>query len=322
MSAHMGCLAGPAVYRLRQQETFRARALGQRQTPFGLSEMVFEVEDEQAPFYLICPHGAEGYQRSDSFVNHRANLYAFKDLGVEAVLGFTAAGAISHNYDVGDLVLLSDVIDQTTRRANTFFEGDGVGVLRQFPVFCQDMQRAMAANLAEMRCRHHEGGTLVVTEGPRLETAAEVRFYGAAGGQLVSHALAPDVFLAKELQLCFGGIVYVANFAETGSSYRPYSAETLFGGPPLTDQSRLERAVDLLGELVRRVSRLVALQGAECPCGLPMRDRAQRFGLPTEWRQWFTPHQRTSRVGCWCPTSDALIAPPSTAEPGPLATPR
>ncbi len=311
MTARMGCLAGPAVYRLRQQGTFRTRPLGPRQTPFGPSEMVFEVHDEVSPFYLICPHGTEGYQRSDSFVNHRANLYAFKDLGIETVLGFTAAGAVSHNYDIGDLVLLSDVIDQTTRRANTFFEGQGVGVLRQFPVFCPDMQKLMAENLAEMRCRHHEGGTLVVTEGPRLETAAEVRFFAAAGGQLVSHALAPDVFLAKELELCFGGIVYVANFAETGSSYRPYSAENLFGGAPVSDQSRLERAVDLLGELIRRVSRLLPRENADCPCSLPMRDRAQRFDLPADWRLRFGSRPHPPMMGGWCPTCEVNIPRPS-----------
>jgi 5'-methylthioadenosine phosphorylase len=306
MTARMGCLAGPAIYRLRQQGKFQVHPLGSRPTPFGLSEMVFEVADAEAPFYLICPHGADGYERSDSFVNHRANLYAFKDLGVSNVLAFTAVGTVSHNYNIGDLVLLSDVIDQTTRRASTFFEGAGVGVMRQFPVFCPDMQKAMAAHLGGMRCRHHEAGTLVVTEGPRLETAAEVRFYAAAGGQLVSHALAPDVFLARELELCFGGIAYVANFAETGSSYRPYSAEGLFGESLMTDETRLEHAVDLLGELIRRVSRTVAGECAGCCCGHSMRERVQRFGLPADWRQWFVPREQPPRMGGWSPTSDAF----------------
>ncbi len=312
MTARMGCLAGPAIYRLRQQGIFRPRALGPRQTPFGASETVFEVEDSQAPFYLICPHGAEGFARSDSFINHRANLYALKELGVEAVLGFTAAGAVSHNYDIGDLVVLSDVIDRTNRRANTFFEDAGVGVLRQFPVFCPDMQKAMVDSLTELGCRHHEGGTLVVTEGPRLETAAEVRFYAAAGAQLVSHAMAPDVFLAKELEMCFGGIAYVANFAETGSSYRPYSAEGLFGGSVMTDQIRLEKAVEMLGELIRRTSRIVARTKCECRCGAAMQDRVEKFNLPAEWQKRFAPCKCSQGKGTWLPAGFAEI--PSPAE--------
>ena len=230
MAATLACLAGSAIYRLQEQGRFAAREVGRRQTPFGPSEVIFLVERADRPYYLVPRHGAGAHRLSAAFVNHRANFYALKDLGVRCVASWSAVGAISHNLNVGNLVIVSDLIDRTSRRVNTFFENTGMGILRQFPVFCPYLQRGMAGGLGDMgrHCREH--GTMVVTDGPRLETPAEVQFLAAAGGELVSHNFAPEAFLAKELELCFAGLAYVVNYAETGSRYRPFSANDLFGG--------------------------------------------------------------------------------------------
>ena len=222
--------------------------------------------------------------------NYRANLYALKDLGVRCVLGFGAAGAISHNYNVGDIVLVSDLIDRTTRRPTTFFENAPTGMLRQFPVFCPGLRRAMADCLDGMGCGFHQNSTLVVTEGPRLETPAEIRFLATAGAELVSHHFAPEAFLAKELELCYAGAAYVANYAETGSRYRPFSATDLFGGLAVRNEvERLNRATEMVANLVVLVSQRVLNHSAQCECNQTMRGQVEKFGLSTDWRDWFGP---------------------------------
>jgi len=121
MSPTFACLAGLSVYRLQEQGSFAARVIGPRETPFGRSEVISLVEATDAPYYLLPSHGHGKYHRSAGFINQRANLYALKDLGVECVFSWSAVGAISHNYNMGDMVLVSDLIDRTTRRAHTFY---------------------------------------------------------------------------------------------------------------------------------------------------------------------------------------------------------
>jgi 5'-methylthioadenosine phosphorylase len=295
----LACLADQAVYRLQEQGRFRCKPIGRRQTPFGVSEAIFLSEDAETPYYLLAQHGAGGYQVSGSFINYRANLYALKDLGVRGIICFTAAAAVSHNHSVGDLILVSDLIDRTTRRPGTFFENAGFGSLRQFPVFCPAMRKAMADCLREMGCQFRDDSTLVVTEGPRLETPAEVRSLAATGGELVGHHLAPEAFLAKELELCLAGVAFVTNYAETGSQFRPFSANDLFGGLASPDnEERVIQALNHIADLVPKVSAYAARQGRSCECDKTMRYTVQKFGLPTDWHEWFAP-MPTGEVGVY-----------------------
>jgi 5'-methylthioadenosine phosphorylase len=231
-----------------------------------------------------------GYQLSGSFINYRANLYALKDLGVRGIISFSAAAAISHNHNVGDLILVSDLIDRTTHRPGTFFENAGFGALRQFPVFCPALRKAMADCLRDMGCQFRDDSTLVVTEGPRLETPAEVRSLAAAGGELVGHHLAPEAFLAKELELCLAGVAFVTNYAETGSQYRPFSASDLFGGLASPDnEERVDHALRVIAALAPKVATYAAGHGRTCECDKTMRATAAKYGLPEDWHEWFPP---------------------------------
>jgi 5'-methylthioadenosine phosphorylase len=284
----MACLAGSTIYKMIDSGRLAARELPRRQTPFGASEPIFLVEAGDAPFYLMPRHGP-GLQRPAPWhVNYRANLYALKDIGVRAVVSWSAAGAISHNLTLGQLVLPDDLIDMTRRRPNTFFEKSCLGFLRQFPVFCTSLVRVVAQVLGEMKLPVQAGGIVAVTEGPRLETPAEVRMLATAGAQLVTHTIAPDVFLAKELELCYAGICCVINYAETRSWHRPFPIGELFGG--LTRASQAEQiaaAMNALPQLLSALAARVAAADCRCDCGQSMADNVRRYGLPNDWREWF-----------------------------------
>lgn len=288
MAPAFACMAGMAVYRLQAQGKLLGKDLGPRRTPFGHSESILRIEDCEHPYYLLSRHGAGKYRLSATFVNHRANLYALKDLGVRAVLGWSAVGAISHNLNIGELIVASDLIDRTTRRPNTFFEGTGLGVLRQFPVFCPALQQATVQGLQQLNRTVRPKATLAVTEGPRLETPAEVRMHAATGAEIIGHNFAPEAFLAKELQLCFAGLAYVVNYAETGSRYRPFSAAGLFGGLAAeSDADRISRTVDALPDLLPKLSRAVAETEPTCDCGRTMEYEVNKYKLGDDWRRWF-----------------------------------
>ncbi|MCK4601635.1 MAG: MTAP family purine nucleoside phosphorylase [Phycisphaerae bacterium] len=292
MAPTVACIAGEEIYRQWDTGRISGRQVGSRETPFGPSGEIFLIEADDESFYLLPRYGAGMGKTAPRKINDRANLYALKDMGVQCVLAWGPGGAITHNIAVGDLVILSDVIDRTYLRQKTFFENCPLGFLRQFPVFCPTLRNVAGEVLHSMKLLYHGGGIAAVCEGPRLETPAEIRMLATVGAEVVTHTFVPEVFLARELQLCYAAICYVVNYAETGSRHRPFGAGTLFGG--LTQQSDTERLAGTVGamsQIVRNVA--AALKSAEkegekkCECDKTMSAHIRQYNLPDDWRRWF-----------------------------------
>jgi 5'-methylthioadenosine phosphorylase len=288
MAASIAGIAGEEIHRQWEAGRIAGERLGPRNTPFGESGDLFRVENDGGEFLLLSRHRPGRKKTAPRRVNDRANLYALKDLDVEAVIAWGPAGAITHNVAVGDLVILSDVIDQTFLREKTFFEDSPLGYLREFPVFCPRLRRTLGDVLHQMKLVYHGTGVAAVREGPRLETPAEVRMLGTMGAELVTHAFVPEVFLAKELQLCYAGIGYVVNFAETGSRHRPFPAVDLFGQPPEAgERERLASAVGAMSEIASSVARSLPAATEPCECATPMARQIEQYDLPADWHEWF-----------------------------------
>ena len=286
MSATLACMAGESIYKLVESGQLKARAAGARKTPFGAHQPIFLIE-AQTPYYLLLRRSEAGRAVTAGQVNWRANLYTLKDLGVQAVLSWSAAGSITHNLSIGQVVIPDDMLDMTHQRSLTFFEDSDLGLLRQFPVFCPALRQAMLDVLDAMNIETHFGGTVAVMEGPRLETPAEVRMLAAIGAELVSHSLAPEVFLARELQMCFAGACYLVNYAETGSRHRPFSTGDLFGGlAPANQAERLARMTNRLPDLLEKLAERTR-QFKGCECARSMSPHIESGQLPADWRDWF-----------------------------------
>ena len=288
MAVTVACIAGEEIHRQWNAGLIRGKAIGSRQTPFGPSQEVFLVEDQGVAFYLLPRYGVGMGKPAPRRINDRANLYALKDLGVEHVLAWAPGGTITHNFAVGDLVILSDVIDRTYLRSKTFFEDSPLGFLRQFPVFCPVLRRAVGEVLYDMKLVYHGAGVAAVSEGPRLETPAEVSMLARVGAEVATHAFAPEVFLARELQMCYAAICYVVSYADTGSGRRPFAPGGLFAGlPRQSDSERLAAAVGAMSRIVHNVTEAVAAEGRTCDCAQTMAERVREYGLADDWREWF-----------------------------------
>lgn len=288
MSATIACIAGEEVYRQWDAGRIEGERLGSRPTPYGPSAEIFLVAAESQPFYLVPRYGVGMCKTAPRRINDRANMYAIKDLGVQRVLAWGPGGAITHNIAVGDLVVLDDVVDQTYLREKTFFEDSPLGFLRQFPVFCPSLRSVIGDVLGSMKLVHHNTGTAAVSEGPRLETPAEIRMLAAVGAEVVTHTFVPEVFLAKELQLCYAAICYVVNYAETGSRHRPFAAGELFGG--LSQESDSQRLAGAVGAMSRIVTNIAAALPANpsvgCECAKTMQYHVRQYDLPEDWHKW------------------------------------
>jgi 5'-methylthioadenosine phosphorylase len=185
-------------------------------------------------------------------------------------------------------VLPDDVLDFTRNRPSTFYEGKGIGFIRQSPVFCETMRRALRSAWGPRGSgkRLHVGGTYACTEGPRLETPAEIRFLASAGADLVGMTLCPEAFLARELEICYAPVAYVTNYAE-GVRRLPYRRGTLFEGmlPPAAATS-VEAAKNAIPAVALAAARALAGEERDCPCAVSMERYRRRGVIGPDFREW------------------------------------
>lgn len=286
MNPTLACIGGTAAYDLLRDGALLAKRLGPQRTPFGPSQPLFLCESRLGPFYFLSRHGETGYELAPSFINYRANIFALKDLGVRSIVSWTETRALSHNYAIGEYVVVSDLIDETRSRPTTFFENQGLGVVRQWPVFCPSLGRAFVTALAEERHACSEEAVYVCIEGPRRETPAEASKYSSLGGELLGTTLAPEVFLAKELQMCYASLAYVAEYAENGSDdFRPFE-----NGRVLSREARDQRAraaVERLPRVLERLTEVLNRTPCVCKCESSMQHHISRGQIGWDWRTWF-----------------------------------
>ncbi len=282
----LAIIGGSAAYKLLAQGEIRGERLGPRETPFGPSQPIFSVRDRDAGFFFLSRHGEHGYSVTAPFVNYRANIYALRDIGARAVIAWSGPGALREDLEVGRFVVPDDVIDETKRRPSTFFENRGIGFIRQSPTFCPTLRGILCEVLEETGAAFTDSGTYVCTEGPRLETRAEVRKYAQFGGDLVGMTLVPEVFLARELEMCYAAICYVTNRAE-GLRSRAFEAGELFEGLSSPEEMRrVEASVAMFPEIIRRAAKALPAARFDCSCRRSMERYRKRGDISGDWRDW------------------------------------
>jgi 5'-deoxy-5'-methylthioadenosine phosphorylase len=147
-------------------------------------------------------------------VNYRANVAAMHKLGAKMLLSINAVGGIAPSMGPGALVLPDQIIDYTWGREQTYFDG-GEGGLKHID-FSQPLDDAlrntMALAASDITLNVVKGGCYAVTQGPRLETAAEVQRLKQDGNDLIGMTLMPEVVLARELDMRCVNISVVANW--------------------------------------------------------------------------------------------------------------
>jgi 5'-methylthioadenosine phosphorylase len=191
-------------------------------------------------------------------------------------------------------VLPDDLLDFTRCRPSTFFEGKGIGFIRQFPVFCEMLRGALRTAKWKGRTgpRLHPKGTYACTEGPRLETPAEIRLLASAGADMVGMTLCPEAFLARELEICYAPVAYLTNYAE-GVKPLPYRRGTLFEGMlPEESAARVERAKNAIPLLAIAAARSLSGKERDCPCAVSMERYRRRGVIGDDFRKWVSPPRR------------------------------
>lgn len=181
-------------------------------TPFGPpsdSLAIGEIEGRSVAFmarhnraHTIPPHK----------INYRANLWAFKSLGITRVLAPCAAGSLKPYIHPGHFVVCDQFIDRTRSRNDTFHDGPQVTHVSTAEPYCSELRKLAITTGAAAGLTMHPDGTMVVIEGPRFSTRAESEFHSSQGWDAVSMTQYPEVVLARELEMCFCGIALITDY--------------------------------------------------------------------------------------------------------------
>ncbi|MGA8051161.1 MAG: S-methyl-5'-thioinosine phosphorylase [Burkholderiales bacterium] len=193
---------------------------------------------------FLARHGY-GHTVAPHEVNYRANLWALKDHGIDEIVSIASVGAIRRDLVPGVLMLPDQIIDYTWGRRSTFFEGADAPVTHidftePYTGTMRDRIRRAAEACGEPLL---DGGVYGATQGPRLETAAEINRMERDGADMVGMTGMPEAVLAREIGLAYAAIAVVANFAAgRGDSAQGVS---------------LERINAVLDEAMRRVRKVI-----------------------------------------------------------------
>lgn len=162
--------------------------------------------------YFLSRHG-EKHNIAPHRINYRANIDGFKSLGVSQIISFNAVGGINRDLKPGDIVVPDNGIDMTNGRASTFFDEDNIIHIDLTYPFCSEMRNKTIELSKRLSFEIKKSGVYVCTNGPRLETAAEIKMYKILGADIVGMTLFPEVALAREAEICYMCISIVTNYA-------------------------------------------------------------------------------------------------------------
>ncbi|HEB57519.1 MAG TPA: S-methyl-5'-thioinosine phosphorylase [Gammaproteobacteria bacterium] len=190
-------------------------------TPFGeTSEALIKGRLNDQPIMFLARHGS-GHTIPPHKVNYRANIWALKEAGAYYMLAINAVGGINPSLKPAQLVIPDQLIDYTSGREMTYFDNDVSSALSASGVVHVDFSEPYCPLLRNrlLEAAHKSGielassGTYGVTQGPRLETAAEIRRMAQDGCDIVGMTAMPEAVLARELDCCYASISVIANLA-------------------------------------------------------------------------------------------------------------
>src|SRR4051812_8954480 len=226
--ADVGVFGGSGFYAFL--DDVEQREIG---TPFGAPSApvtIGMVEDVRVAF--IARHGLH-HQFPPHRVNYRANVSAMQALGVRALLGPFAAGSLQPAIHPGDFVVVDQFVDRTTGRPDTFFDA-----FAETPVhvsvadpYDERLRDTLVRTARDNGITVHDGGTVVVVQGPRFSTRAESAWYRRQGWQVISMTQYPEVTLACEAGIPYAGLALITDYdagLEHEPSIEPVTQEQVF----------------------------------------------------------------------------------------------
>jgi 5'-methylthioadenosine phosphorylase len=179
----------------------------------------------------FLPRHGRGHKINPSRVNYRANIYGFKMLGVEYLIGVSACGSLQLHVEPGHIMIPDQLFDRTHGRAGSFFDDPSAGTeglvvhVSVAEPFCAYLADICHQAVGQTGNPVHRGGNFVTVEGPRFSTKAESRVFRAWGMDIIGMTTTPEAQLAREAQMSYAVMAHITDYDVWHESEEPVTVE-------------------------------------------------------------------------------------------------
>jgi len=182
-------------------------------TPFGKTSDSITVGIYKGRRVAFMPRHGRKHTIPPHMINFRANIWAFKEMGVKRIIAPSAVGSLQEKLRPGDFVIPMQFIDFTKSRKYTFYEDGKVIHISVADPFCPELQASVYSAAKKIDLQLHKDATYICIEGPRFSTRAESRFYkDVIGADIIGMTLVPECQLAREAQMCYVSVSTVTDY--------------------------------------------------------------------------------------------------------------
>ncbi len=198
---------------LTQLSNLKIISREQLDTPYGSPSAEFVTGELNSTQIIFLARHGNPHSIAPHQINYRANIWGLKQLGVEQIIAVAAVGGITSEMAPAHIAIPDQIIDYSYGRKHTFFDEDTVTHIDFTYPYSQKLRARLISAAAKANIKISPLGTYGCTQGPRLETAAEIQRMERDGCDLVGMTGMPEAALAKELEMDYAAISVVANWA-------------------------------------------------------------------------------------------------------------
>ena len=206
----IGIIGGSGLYHL---EGFSRQKWVKVKTPFGPPSDDFLTGELAGREVVFLPRHGRGHRILPSELNHRANMWAMKDLGVAWIISVSAVGSLQAKYKPCHIVLPDQFLDRTKQSsAHTFFGRGIVGHIAFAEPICEELRQVLLKSARAMKARVHDGGTYVNMEGPAFSTRAESITNHKLGYDVVGMTNLGEAKCAREAEIAYASMAMITDY--------------------------------------------------------------------------------------------------------------
>lgn len=240
----IGIIGGSGLYQIEGFTDVAGVAVA---TPFGPpSDTIVGGVLHGRPVYFLPRHG-RGHRIAPHEINHRANIWALRSLGVRWIIAVTAVGSLQEQYRPRDIVLPDQFFDRTSRREHhTFFGGGIVAHASLAEPVSGGLRKILSAACAESGRPFHDGGTYVNMDGPAFSTRAESQLNRRLGFAVIGMTNFPEAKLARESEIALATLATVTDYDCWKTEEEPVTADAILAHL----HANVETAKDILARAI------------------------------------------------------------------------
>ncbi|MDH3501628.1 MAG: S-methyl-5'-thioadenosine phosphorylase [Nitrosopumilus sp.] len=216
-------------------------------TPYGKPSDTITVGIFDGRKIAFLPRHGKKHSIPPHMINYRANIWAFKELGITRIIAPSAVGSLKEQIEPGHFALPTQFLDFTKSRESSFSSNGRVIHISVAEPFCLEIQSSILDVVKKQDLPIHKDCTYVCIEGPRFSTKAESKFYRATGADIIGMTLVPECQLAREAQMCYSSISTVTDYDVWAE--KPVTAKEVLE----TLSNNVERTKEILIKLIDKI---------------------------------------------------------------------